>query len=71
MYNMVRKSSRCKEGYIRVCTEIPNEMNNLFIELENLTMRKVNKSKIMYYALELESIKVKEELESISRKRTN
>jgi hypothetical protein len=55
----------CKKDYVRVCTEIPKETNDLFIEYEKVTMRKVNKSKIMYAALESEAKKVKEELETL------
>ncbi len=58
-------SHRSKEGYVRVCTEIPKEINDIFIEYEKRTARHINKSIVMKNALLDECEKVKKELEEM------
>ena len=46
---------RAKEGYVRVCTDIKKETNDVFIALEEKTNLKVNKSKLMSKVLDDEA----------------
>ena len=55
---------QCPEGFVRVCTQIKVEINDVFKEYEERTNRKVNKSRIMLKALEEEAEKIKLELKN-------
>lgn len=59
------RPGRTKQGYVRVCGEIPQSVNDIFLEYERKTNRKINKSKIIVTALENEAIKVQKELQNL------
>jgi hypothetical protein len=57
---------RTKTGFVRVCCEIPEEINKIFKEYEQLTHKKPVKSSIMESALFAEAEKLKKEIENMN-----
>jgi hypothetical protein len=57
-----------KEGYVRLCCEIPREVNAVYAKYEELTGRKVIKARIMQDALKSSMSSLIKEMEEIENK---